>query len=67
MGILRAFLKDECGAVTVDWVALTAGIMLLGIATVYTVLEEGVTPAVDGINERLDSFEFPNLNLPSNE
>ncbi len=67
MGILRAFLEEECGAVTVDWVALTAGIMLLGIATVYTVLEEGVSPTVGGINERLDSFDFPNLNLPGNE
>ena len=30
------------GAVTIDWVALTAGILLLGIAVVYGVFEGGV-------------------------
>lgn len=35
---LKNFRKDEDGAVTVDWVVLTAGIIGLGIA-VFSVLE----------------------------
>ena len=33
----RKFNKDESGAVTVDWVVLTAAIVGLGIAVVATV------------------------------
>ena len=29
--LIEAFVKDEIGAVTVDWVVLTAGIVGLGI------------------------------------
>ena len=32
MKLFNAFLKDESGAVTVDWVVLTAAIVGLGIA-----------------------------------
>ncbi len=35
----RMLLEDECGAVTTDWVALTAGILLLGIIVVMSVME----------------------------
>lgn len=38
MTIFTKFLRDDSGAVTLDWVALTAGILLLGIAVVYGVL-----------------------------
>lgn len=31
------FLKDESGAVTVDWVVLTAAIVGLGVAVIATV------------------------------
>lgn len=35
---LKTFRKDECGAVTVDWVVLTAAVV--GLATVaYVALE----------------------------
>jgi Flp pilus assembly pilin Flp len=37
-----AFLKDEAGAVTVDWVVLTAAIVGLGLMVFNT-----VRPAVD--------------------
>ncbi len=30
--------RDERGVVTVDWVALTAGIMILGIMVAYAVM-----------------------------
>ncbi len=42
--MLTKFLRDDDGAVTIDWVALTAGILLLGIAVVYGVFEGGVKP-----------------------
>jgi len=41
---LRGMFRDESGAVTVDWVALTAGILLLGIAVVYAIFNVGVKP-----------------------
>ncbi len=33
----RRFIRDEKGAVTVDWVVLTASILLLGMAVGITV------------------------------
>lgn len=47
------FLSDDAGAVTIDWVALTAGILLLGIAIVYVIFQHGVAPLVTDINETL--------------
>ncbi len=35
--MFNAFLKDESGAVTVDWVVLTAAIVGLGIAVLTSV------------------------------
>ncbi len=35
----RRLLCDEIGAVTIDWVTLTAGIVLLGIIVVFSVME----------------------------
>lgn len=51
--MLRKFIGDETGAVTIDWVALTAGILLLGIAVVYGVFEGGVKPLTASINGHL--------------
>lgn len=53
MNMLKKFLRDESGAVTIDWVALTAGILLLGIATVYAIFREGVRPLITEINSEL--------------
>lgn len=47
------FLRDEDGAVTIDWVALTAGILLLGIMVVYAIFNGGVSDLVDSINSEL--------------
>lgn len=35
--VFAIFLKDEDGAVTVDWVVLTAAIVGLGVAVVATI------------------------------
>jgi Flp pilus assembly pilin Flp len=39
---LRRLRKNESGAVTVDWVALTAGIIVVGLAIVWFIMDEGV-------------------------
>ena len=49
----RQLLSDESGAVTIDWVTLTAGILLLGIMFVYSVMN-------DSAGYLLDEFEILN-------
>jgi len=44
------FLSDDAGAVTIDWVALTAGILLLGIMVVYAIFNDGVQSLTGNIN-----------------
>ena len=55
MTYFAKFLRDDAGAVTIDWVALTAGILLLGIAVVYGIFNGGVTSLVNDINTNLTS------------
>lgn len=42
----RRFVTDKSGAVTVDWVALTAAVVIIGIGIVYAVFGSGD----DGVN-----------------
>jgi len=37
INFFKTFTKDEDGAVTVDWVVLTAAVVALGVAAVSTV------------------------------
>ncbi len=53
MRIYGEFLRDETGAVTIDWVAITAGILLLGIMVVYAIFTDGVDSLVGNINDTL--------------
>lgn len=55
MTIFTMFLRDEDGAVTIDWVALTAGILLLGIAVVWAIFRNGVEPLVSTIEANLST------------
>ena len=50
---LRCFRSDDTGAVTIDWVAVTAGILLLGIMIVYSVFNVGVSSLINEINDTL--------------
>jgi Flp pilus assembly pilin Flp len=52
MSIVVQFYKDESGAVTVDWVVLTAAIVGIAIA-VISVISGGVEDASVGINDEL--------------
>ena len=53
MSKFYAFLNDDAGAVTIDWVALTAGLLLLGIMVVYAIFNDGVSPLVSNISSTL--------------
>lgn len=55
MTVFTNFLRDESGAVTIDWVALTAGILLLGIVLVYAIFNNGVKSLSSQINSQLNS------------
>ena len=46
--LFKAFTKDEAGAVTVDWVVLTAAIVGLGMV-VMTTVGGGITGLGDAI------------------
>ena len=50
---ISKFLSDDTGAVTIDWVALTAGILLLGIMVIYAIFNNGVASLVQNINSTL--------------
>ena len=65
MTIFTKFLSDDAGAVTIDWVALTAGILLLGIMVVYAIFNNGVAGLVNDINATLASVTT-NVTLGNN-
>lgn len=51
-GKVRSFNREEDGAVTVDWVVLTAAIVGLAAGTIY-VVREATTDASTGIGARI--------------
>ena len=54
LNIFKHFAKDEDGAVTVDWVVLTAAIVGLGLV-VMTTIRPGVTGAATSILGNLNT------------
>jgi Flp pilus assembly pilin Flp len=57
--LAKNFNKDESGAVTVDWVVLTAALVGLGLA-VIAVVSNGLSTAANSINTSLqDAGEVP--------
>lgn len=52
---LSAFARNEDGAVTVDWVALTAGIVFLGMAAGFTV-SSSVPHIADNISSTMSAM-----------
>jgi len=57
--LIKTFSRDEDGAVTVDWVVLTAAIVGLGIA-VLTSVSGGTTSLADKISSELDGMDPAN-------
>ena len=56
------FIRDEDGAVTLDWVALSAGVVLLGIA-VIAALQGPLSDAVDAISGNLQEAASQSLSI----
>jgi Flp pilus assembly pilin Flp len=52
MRMLKNFSKDESGAVTVDWVVLTAAVVGLGLV-VMTTIRPGISAAAASIQGNL--------------
>lgn len=61
MKLFNAFLKDESGAVTVDWVVLTAAIVGLGIA-VLTSVSGGTTSLANKVSSHMSAQSVGNPN-----
>ena len=52
LNFIKNFRKDEDGAVTVDWVVLTAAVVALGGAA-YTSIQSGATGMTANISTEL--------------
>ena len=52
---LKRFHNDESGAITVDWVVLTAGLTVFGLAIVTIIFSAAADPA-EGIGSELSSI-----------
>lgn len=65
-GTARAFLKrfrsGESGAVTIDWVVLTAALLTLGIV-MATLISNGATEMSTGAGARLSNAEVPRVSF----
>ncbi|MEL6977237.1 MAG: hypothetical protein AAGM38_00970 [Pseudomonadota bacterium] len=59
---IRTFLRRDEGAVTVDWVALTAGVALFGLAIAYFIIENGIDPLAGSLSTKL-ATEANTLNV----
>jgi Flp pilus assembly pilin Flp len=57
LNFIKNFRRDEDGAVTVDWVVLTAAIVGLGIA-VLTSVGNGTTALSDKISSNLSAHSL---------
>ena len=57
--LAQNFCRDEDGAVTVDWVVLTAAIVGLGIAVLSSV-SGGTTTLADKISSELEDMDPAN-------
>lgn len=57
---LNRFLRDEGGAVTVDWVVLTGGILILGILVTAPIIT-GATSTSTGVSGALANAQVPSI------
>ncbi len=62
-GLIK-FLNDENGAVTVDWVVLTAAIVGLSVAA-YTTINGGTTSMRANTETALSNMEVGNPQIPN--
>lgn len=63
MNTLKNFIHSEDGAVTVDWVVLTAAIIGLGLV-VITLIASGTTNVSTGVGASLSAATPADLDVP---
>ncbi|MEM6971360.1 MAG: hypothetical protein AAF577_01040 [Pseudomonadota bacterium] len=58
---MKSFLKNESGAVTIDWVALAAGLLILGVGTVGLLSDEvqTIVDEIEFLYTQADDFNVP--------
>jgi Flp pilus assembly pilin Flp len=54
------FARDESGAVTVDWVVLTGGVLLFGVL-VASSISNGATETAGSAGARLSEAQVPQI------
>ncbi|MCC7319811.1 MAG: hypothetical protein IT542_02410 [Rubellimicrobium sp.] len=59
---LHEFREDESGAVTVDWVVLTGGILAFGIL-VASMISQGATDSAGAVGSRLATAQVPDVHF----
>lgn len=47
------FLEDDAGAITIDWVTITAAVLIVGIVVVLAIYSQGIGPMVIEMNQAL--------------
>lgn len=62
-GFLRRFYSDDSGAVTVDWVVLSAAVVGLGVL-VITTIAGSVDTMADNITTAVDHTHFGDITTP---
>jgi Flp pilus assembly pilin Flp len=58
------FLKDEAGAVTVDWVVLTAAVVTLGLL-IFQYIRPAVSDLAQAIDTEMDEAETIMTSVPT--
>lgn len=54
----RSYLRDDSGAVTVDWVVLTAAVVILSVGAIAAI-DGGLGGLIDGIGTSLGTAPLP--------
>lgn len=57
MNMLKSFYSDDDGAVTVDWVVLTAAIVGL-VVLISSAMEDGALGLADGLASYMSTWTF---------
>lgn len=60
IGKLTSFLVNEDGAVTIDWVVLTAGLLIMGVLVVGSI-QAGATESSGALGTELSEAVVPSV------
>ena len=50
------FVRDDSGAITIDWVGLSAGIVLAGMVAIFAIFGNGVSVMTANVNSGLTTL-----------